>query len=128
MNKLKIRLDKILIGNKKEAFINKKYPDEFEIAKYFKKVIIKKGFILSIDSWDKTLNAAKEIGIRHQDVSKEDWFECIDWCFGEEKKNDNWWGKVSVNNLGTVIKMYNQYKQSKIVKEKQNGRKRFNKY
>ena len=126
MNRLKKRIEKIFDKNKKELRLLKNFPNEFQVATHFKQTLIKRGFILSIDHWDKTLNAVKEIGLKHKDVSKEDWIGCIDWCFDKAVKKADWVQRVPVNHLGTVIKLYNEYKRSE--ERKTDGRKRFNRY
>lgn len=105
------RLESLL----EQAVKNKNFRNSpaFAIADYFRSVLHTKGYTCDTKSWEKTKAAASEIILQHSHISIDVWKECIEFSFSEQKNKHKFWGKVPIVNLGTVIKIFNFYKQCK---------------
>lgn len=94
----------------------------YELAQFFETTLTNAGFVMSAKNRAKT----EETAVRLTAIAgynPDDWRACIRWAFSQDRLEDEFWAKVVVSNLGTVEKMFNQWKQKHLA-AKTNGRQR----
>lgn len=103
-----VLLERLLFDAEEEEEYRRTEP--YLLARYFKTKLKVAGYTISNIDWEKTKKAANKINRDYSHIPMIKWKECIDWVFSPERYKDPFWAQVVISNLGTVIKIYNTFK------------------
>ena len=115
---------------KKDLLFYKHYPKAAELINHFEIEMKDNSFVFARKNIDKSKEFAIEMIVKHDHISLDNWKKCISFLLRNKRRTSSWWGKVQINHLGTIIKLYNHYVDdvSKQKKQSNNGRQRFHEY
>lgn len=125
LKSLNHNVKKFLEEVEQEKLYRKNFPKAFDISEHFKKEMKSNNFILTNVNYEKSKDFAIEMISNFDNISVEDWKNAITYFLRNKRVTKEWWSRVRINHLGTIIKLYNEYAQRP---QQENKRRRFSNY